>query len=51
MTWIIAVLLRPFAALILFACILLPVRYAVIWFVPESRLKRFLLFPIQRKTA
>lgn len=46
MTWIVAVLLRPFAAFLLFACILLPVRYAVIWYLPESRLKRFLLLPI-----
>lgn len=47
----IALLLRPFAALVVFGLILLPIRLAVVRYVPESRFKRLLLVPVQRKQA
>lgn len=36
-------LLRPVLLFIVLACICLPARYAVIWWMPEGRLKRLLL--------
>jgi len=46
MTFAIALLLRPVALFLLLACILLPIRFAVMKWVPESSLKRALLLPI-----
>ena len=43
----IAVVLRPIAALILFGLILLPAKYAVQKWMPEGRLKRLLLADIK----
>lgn len=43
MTFAIAMLLRPIALFILLACILLPIRFAVIKWMPEGKLKRILL--------
>ena len=42
-------LLRPIAALILFGLILLPIRMAVIRWMPNGRLKNLLLLPVGRK--
>ena len=44
--WILglAMLIRPVLLFVILACILLPARYAVIWWVPEGRIKRLLLF-------
>ena len=39
--------LRPIALFVLLACILLPIRFAVIKFAPEGKLKRWLLTPIK----
>ena len=41
--WILVGIAKPFAALLLFGVICLSARYAVIWFIPEGKLKRFLL--------
>jgi hypothetical protein len=46
MTIFLAALLRPLLLFVLLGCILLPVRWAVITFWPEGRVKRFLLTPI-----
>lgn len=43
MTWLLAVVLKPFAALVLFGLILLPARYAVQKWMPPGRLKKLLL--------
>lgn len=45
MSFAIAMLLKPFA-LFLFLALLLCARYAVIWWMPECRLKRLLLLRI-----
>ncbi len=46
--WLLALLLKPlFAFLFLSSCLLL--RYLVIWFVPEGRVKRLLLTPLGKK--
>lgn len=45
-SWMLAVLLKPLAAFVLAAGILLPARYAVIKWVPEGRIKSILLFRI-----
>jgi hypothetical protein len=44
----IAILLRPFVVLALCFFILLPVRFAVIKWMPEGRLKRFLLIRVTK---
>lgn len=44
----IALLLRPFAALVLFGLICLPARLAVVRWVPEGKVKRVLLTPVVR---
>lgn len=43
MTWLLAVVLKPIAALILFGLILLPARIAVQRWMPPGRLKTLLL--------
>lgn len=48
MTWLIAVVLRPFAALVLFGLICLPVRLAVQRWVPPGRVKSLLLRRVGR---
>ena len=44
----IAVVLRPIAALILFGLILLPAKYAVQKWMPEGKLKRLLLTQVAK---
>lgn len=46
MSFAIAMLLRPFALFILLACVLLPIRFALMRFMPEGRFKRILLRPV-----
>ena len=41
--WVIAILLKPFGALILFGCIALPLRLLYEKHAPEGKLKKFLL--------
>lgn len=48
MTWMIAVLLRPFAALLLFGLICLPARLAVQKYMKDGRMKRLLLLRVGR---
>jgi hypothetical protein len=48
MTWLLAVVLRPFAALVLFGLICLPARIAVQRWMPPGRLKRLLLTELKR---
>ena len=43
MTWLLAVVLKPIAALILFGLICLPARLAVQRWMPAGRLKKLLL--------
>lgn len=43
MTWVLAILIRPFAAFFLLACVLLPIRFAVKAWFPEGMIKRVLL--------
>jgi len=40
-------LLRPLVLFVLLACILLPIRYAIIKFAPDGKLKRWLLTPVK----
>lgn len=47
--WVLALLFRPVAALILFGLVCLPIRMAVNRFIPDGRLKTILLTPIGRK--
>jgi len=49
MTWMLAVIFRPLAALILFGLICLPFRIAVQKWMPNNGLKKLLLTPIGRK--
>lgn len=49
MTWMLAVIFRPIAALILFGLICLPFRMAVQRWLPNNGFKRLLLTPIGRK--
>lgn len=49
MTWALAVIFRPIAALILFGLICLPFRIAVQKWMPNNGFKRLLLTPIGRK--
>ncbi len=52
MTWLLAVVLKPLAALILFGLICLPARLAVQRWVPNGPVKRLLLKEIgQRKRS
>lgn len=44
--WLIAMILRPFAALIVFGFICLPVRFLIQIYMPEGGIKRFLLLPL-----
>lgn len=39
---------RPFLALFVFGVLCLGGRYLVIWYVPEGKVKRILLWPIGR---
>ena len=45
-TFALALLLRPLALFLILGCVLLPIRYAVIWWFPEGRIKRFLLLRV-----
>jgi len=47
MSFAIAMALRPVALFVLLACVLLPIRYAVIKWMPDSKLKRLLLLRVQ----
>ena len=49
MTWMLAVIFRPIAALILFGLICLPFRIVVQKWMPNNGLKKLLLTPIGRK--
>ena len=49
MTWLLAVILRPVAALIMLGLICLPVRLAVQHWMPAGRLKSLLLKPVGPK--
>lgn len=46
MEWLLAVVFRPVAALILFGLICLPARIAVQRWLPEGKLKRLLLLKV-----
>jgi len=46
MTWILALIFKPFVALILFGFIALPGKLLFKKYMPESKFKRFLLKPI-----
>jgi hypothetical protein len=46
MSFALALFLRPFALFFILACVLLPVRYAVIKWFPEGRIKRLLLLRV-----
>jgi len=46
MTWVLAILIRPFAAFFLLACVLLPIRFAVKAWFPEGMIKRLLLLRV-----
>jgi hypothetical protein len=43
MSWLLAIALRPFGALLLFGLICLPARLAVQRWMPEGKVKRLLL--------
>jgi hypothetical protein len=43
MTWLLAIVLRPVAALVLFGLIALPLRMAFERWYPEGKVKRYLL--------
>jgi hypothetical protein len=46
--WLIGVVLKPFAGLILFGLICLPARLAIQQWMPNGRLKRLLLFRLSK---
>jgi hypothetical protein len=46
MSFAVALFLRPFALFVLLACVLLPVRHAVLRWMPEGRLKTLLLLRV-----
>jgi len=48
-TTYIAIVLRPFVALIVFGLILLPIRLAVQRWFPEGRVKKLLLYPVKKR--
>jgi hypothetical protein len=41
--------LRPILVFLVLACLCLPARFAVIWWMPEGKLKRFLLLDIRAR--
>ena len=47
--WLAGVILKPFAALVLFGLICLPARLAVQRWVPDGRVKRLLLQRVGRR--
>lgn len=47
MTWVIALILRPFVALVVFGLILLPIRLAVQQWVPHGKLRDILLTDVR----
>lgn len=49
MSFAIAMLLRPFAALVLFGLVLLPIRLAVMRWLPEGKVKRVLLLRVGKQ--
>ena len=49
--WVLAVVLKPFAALVLFGLIALPCRLLVQRYMRDGKLKRLLLTPLDRKQA
>lgn len=49
MTWLLAVLVKPFVALVLFGLICLPARIAVQKWMPDGKMKRLLLKPVGPK--
>lgn len=46
MTLFLAAFLRPFVLFFILACVLLPIRFAVMKWMPECRLKRLFLLRI-----
>ena len=50
-TWLLAVVLKPFFALVLFGLICLPARLAVQRWMPEGKLKRLLLREVRKRVA
>jgi hypothetical protein len=48
MEWLLALLIKPFVALVVFGLICLPARFALQRHMPDGKLKRFLLRPISR---
>jgi hypothetical protein len=51
MSWLLAVILRPIAALVLFGLILLPARIAVQKWMPPGKFKRWLLTDLKRSSG
>lgn len=49
MSFALALIFKPIAALILFGLICLPARLAVQKWMPDGKVKRFLLLPLKRK--
>lgn len=47
MTWLLAIVIKPLVALVLFGLICLPARLAVQRWMPEGKVKRLLLTDIQ----
>jgi hypothetical protein len=47
MSIFLAALIRPMLLFVVLACILLPIRFAVIRWIPDGKLKRFLLTEIK----
>jgi len=48
MSFTLAMLLRPLVLFVLLACVLLPIRFAVIKWMPDSKFKRLLLIRVKR---
>lgn len=46
-----AILLRPFVALFIFGLVLLPIRLTVKRWLPEGKLKRFLLWEVKKSRS
>lgn len=46
MTWAIAIFLRPLVILVLMATVLIPVRIALMKWMPRGRIKSLLLFEV-----
>jgi len=51
MSFTLALIFKPVASLILFGLICLPARLAVQRWMPDGKMKRFLLLPLDRKRA